>query len=159
MSWLSGKDGIVYGKAAQELAMSQSFKMRENATARLRGCDPAADGRDAFCFAGRDDAAVSQLRPAGVGEEGVSHFICEMSCGEVVAGSPLFPGRAFEFSFLPFSPRLHPSTLVALWVGGHLVATNDQESKARPTWAVRSNCPVNLAFSQIFSSRTLLFIW
>lgn len=104
----SGKDGIVYGKAAQELAMSQSFKMRENATARLRGCDPAADGRDAFCFAGQDDAAVSQLRPAGVGEEGVSHFICEMSCGEVVAGSPLFPGRAFEFSFLPFSPVSTP---------------------------------------------------
>lgn len=93
--------------------------MRENATDRLRGCDPAADGRAAFWFAGRDDAASSQLRPTGVGEEGVSHFICEMSCGEVVAGSPLFPGRAFEFSFLPFSPRLHPSISAALWVFRH----------------------------------------
>lgn len=31
-----------------------------------------------------------------VSAEGVSHFLSEMSCGEVVAGS--LPGRAFEFS-------------------------------------------------------------
>lgn len=48
--------------------------MRENATDPLRGCDPAADGRDAFWFAGRHGAALSQLRADGVGEEGVSHF-------------------------------------------------------------------------------------
>lgn len=42
-------------------------------------------------------------------KEGVSHFLSEMSCGEVVAGSLLVPGRAFEFSFLrlfPLSPPL-----------------------------------------------------
>lgn len=41
----------------------------------------------------------------------MSHFLSEMSCGEVVAGSLIFPGRAFEFSspwifFLPLSPPL-----------------------------------------------------
>lgn len=45
-----------------------------------------------------------------VSGEGVSHFLSEMSCGEVVAGSLLFPGRAFEFSSPSFFPScLHPS--------------------------------------------------
>lgn len=40
----------------------------------------------------------------------MSHFLSEMSCGKVVAGSLLFPGRAFEFSSLDFfCSCLHPS--------------------------------------------------
>lgn len=34
----------------------------------------------------------------------MSHFLSEMSCGEVVAGSLPFPGRAFEFSSLHLFP-------------------------------------------------------
>lgn len=116
MSSLNGKAwGDFYGK----LGMSQSPRV-ENARKTRRlvfvGVIRQRKGRDANWFAGRHDAAFRKLRSAGVGEEGVSHFICEMSCGEVVAGSPLFPGRAFEFSFLPFSPSppLHSWCIVAV---------------------------------------------
>lgn len=82
--------------------------MRENATNRLRGCDPAADGRAAFSLAGRNRAALDELRPAGSVEAGLSHFLSEMSCGEVVARTVLFPGRVFEFSSLTFIPVSTP---------------------------------------------------
>lgn len=77
--------------------------MREKATARLRGCDPAAGGCGALALAG-NHAASTEPRPAGSVGEDVSHFLSEMSCGEVVAGSPRFPGRAFESSFLHLFP-------------------------------------------------------
>ncbi len=59
----------------------------------------------------------------------MSHFLSEMSCGEVVAGSLLFPGRAFEFSSLRFFFFLHPllSVNVALRAFCHQVATQDSE--------------------------------
>lgn len=67
-----------------------------------------------------------------VSGEGVSHFLSEMSCGEVVAGSLLFPGRAFEFSSPSFfSPPVSTPLLAgpaALRPFCHWAATQDNES-------------------------------
>lgn len=78
-------------------------------------------------------ADKSQLNEMGGSllSAGVSHFLSEMSCGEVVAGSLLFPGRAFEFSspldFFFVSTPL-PVVPLALWVLRHWRATQDRGS-------------------------------
>lgn len=50
----------------------------------------------------------------------MSHFLSEMSCGEVVAGSLLFPGRAFEFSSFGFFSVSTPLLAVPVSASGLL---------------------------------------
>lgn len=65
-------------------------------------------------------------------------LLSEMSCGEIVAGSSLFPGRAFEFSSLVFFffLCLHPSAVsVVVPAISHKMATEDNEL----VWSKRPN--------------------
>lgn len=79
-----------------------------------------------------DKSQLNEMGEGGGGSlvsaEGVSHFLSEMSCGEVVAGS--LPGRAFEFSspWIFFVSTPLPVVPLALWVLRHWRATQDRAS-------------------------------
>lgn len=111
------RKGIVYGKVrvgdvaiAPVLISITRWKMHENAMDRVRGRDTQRVAGVFVWVSGSIGGVVEWNAGSLVSEEGVSHFLSEMSCGEVVAGSLLFPGRAFEFSspsvFFLLSPPL-----------------------------------------------------
>lgn len=128
--------------------------MYETATDRLRGCDPAADGPGAVLVCGprwrRVGPTTARLSRGG---RSVAFYLWNVmwwSCG----GFSTVSRKSVWILFPSIFPRLHPSTPVALWVFCHLMATKDKTD-----CCVRSNCSVKLIFSQICSSRALLFIY
>lgn len=93
------------------MLISLRIKTHGKAADRVRGCDPQRAAVPWIRFRGADRGVIEWKCGLAAAGEGVSHFLSEMSCGEVVAGSLLFPGRAFEFSspgffFLVSTPLL-----------------------------------------------------
>ncbi len=81
-------------------------------------------------FCGLNSGLLNEMRAGCCWRKECRIFLSEMSCGEVVAGSLLFPGRAFEFSspgfFFSVSTPLF-AVPAALRAARRWVATKDSE--------------------------------
>lgn len=92
---------------------------------RVRGWDIGYEARMGLLFSqfGKigDSAALKWNATRRCWRGDCRIFLSEMSCGEVVAGCLLFPGRAFEFPFLRFFfACLHPFFCPHLLHFGHV---------------------------------------
>jgi len=93
MSWLySKREGIVFGKGGSGVCCVAIVWRRS----RLCACAPVCVFVVFFKICTNMRWVVTYTPRLA---ERMSHFSFPMTCGEVVAGSRLFPGRAFEFLF------------------------------------------------------------
>lgn len=156
MSCFKGKDGIVYGKAGQELAMSQSRRV-QNARKRDESASwvwSSSGWPRCVLACGPKSRSLGWTAARWVGGGRIVAFsfwnVMWRSCGAYCIISRKSVWILFPYIY----SRLHPSACVALRVLCHLVATKDSKRTDLPGTFCQKCCVI-LLYSFL---RKLLFL-